>query len=93
MSSCRDLPTGLPRTSEVVHFKSQLSLNALCQRELMNFPMDINFGLAGKGLWRERAHEAERQEQESAGRKVIGVDKNSNSFQIPPVASPLCNKL
>lgn len=59
----------------------------------MNFPMDINFGLAGEGLWREGAHEAERQQQESAGRKVMGVDKNSSSFQIPPVASLLCYKL
>lgn len=58
----------------------------------MNFPMDINFGLAGEGLWGEGAHEAEHQEQELAGRKVIGVDKNSSSFQIPPVASPLCFK-
>lgn len=47
----------------------------------MNFPMDINFGLAGEGLWGEEAHEAEHQEQESAGRKVIGVDKK---FQLIP---------
>lgn len=32
------------------HVKSQLTLDALCQRELMNFPIDINFGLAGDGL-------------------------------------------